>query len=66
MKITDFSEGKSVANEKTYNTLVGNLDHLSPEIYYNFRRGETNLKYNIFKNDVYGLGILFIEMLLLE
>ncbi|EAR82963.2 transmembrane amino acid transporter protein (macronuclear) [Tetrahymena thermophila SB210] len=62
IKITDFSEGKLVDNEQTHNTLVGNAEHLSPELYYMYRRGETDIKYNPFKNDVYGIGVLLCQL----
>ena len=39
---------------------------MSPELYYQFSKGEATYEYNIFKNDVYGLGVMLIEIALLE
>jgi serine/threonine protein kinase len=47
-------------------TLAGNVAHLSPELFYQYRQGafdqKTIIKYSPFKNDVYGLGVVLFYL----
>lgn len=61
-KIIEIDYNQSLNQQGQYaGNIRGNINHLSPELYFKFNKREPDYYTDIFKNDVYGFGILAAE-----
>lgn len=61
VKLADFDSAKADFNLSSANTLLGTEQYLSPKLYRAFDRKQLNTIHNVFKSDVYSLGVTFVH-----
>ena len=59
-KIADFGEAKKIIYKNSQNTLRGTQLYMSPLLYNGLKNNQTDIKHNIFKSDVYSLGLCLL------
>ena len=60
-KLCDFGLSKSISHASTAHYIEGKEHYMAPEIYHSFKFSpERKAKYNVFKGDVYSLGLTFL------
>jgi serine/threonine protein kinase len=61
VKLADFDSAKVEFNLSSANTLQGTEQYLSPKLYRAFTRKQMNTIHNVFKSDVYSLGVTLVH-----
>ena len=64
-KIADLGEAKDLKNKKEH-TLIGSELFMSPLLYNGFSQDKRYIKHNVFKSDVYSLGLCFVYAICLN
>mmetsp|Transcript_32739 Transcript_32739/g.56997 ORF Transcript_32739/g.56997 Transcript_32739/m.56997 type:complete len:309 (-) Transcript_32739:4067-4993(-) len=59
----DFGESKVVDESDDTSTIVGTPQYLDPSIYETYQMGKRNTKYSPYKNDVWCLGRVLVEIM---
>ena len=65
-KITDFGEARAIQNSVENATLRGSELYMSPALYNGLKYNKKNINHNVYKSDVYSLGLCLIYALTLN
>ena len=65
-KLADFGEAKTIKNLHSLRTLKGCQLYMSPALYTGFIHGKRSIKHNIYKSDIFSLGLCLLYAITLN